>query len=418
MNRELIVNLADPSKDGLARSPLSSVGATMSPVVTGDTETIVIYPVIPTGIQSRPWKSFDLTGYTIAASIGSPGEKPSGGTFKITYGTSTSDLSFDISPQDLETALNALALATSDGGVEVTGVAGDYYAITWLSNGARATAMTGEGKNLEPFGSVVVDVLQEGDASTKEVRFIRLRSQVFAISGAFSPAAALAAEVEVISPGDGTSHPIQSFGFTQQPIGGTFTITFDSITTNSLPFDATAEQLAEALGEGYVVEGISGGPWIVEKESNEAIAIGSMNVAGLAYLEGWEAEMAISTKEMFLALISSGANSITPTFEIELTDPSGKKNTVLQTDIEVKREVLSSGVLTSIINEFGIPAGAGALLYSIPQSLTGSQLAQIAENNGYPLYATLEEANAGEGEIGAHFFDTTLNKYRSTTALS
>lgn len=418
MNREIIVNLADPNKDGIARSPLSSVGEKLSPVVTGDTETLVIYPVLPTGIPTRPWKSFDLTGYTIAATIGSPGDKPTGGTFTLTYGTTTASLAYNISPEALETALNALALTTSDGGVEVTGVAGDYYAITWLSVGARATALTGEGKNLEPFGGVAVDVLQEGDGSTKEVRFIQLRSQVFAISGSFSAADPLEEEIEIIAAGSGSSHGIQTFGFSKQPIGGTFTITLGGVTTSSLPFDATPEEISTALGEGFLVEGIAGGPWTIEQTSDAALPLGTMDVAGLSYLKGWEAEMTMGTKEMFLALISSGADSITPIFEIELTDPDGKKNTVLQSSIEVKREVLSSGILTSIINEFGIPAGAGAVLYSTPQTLSGAEKTQAGNNLGFPSYATLELANAGEGEIGIPFFDTTLEKYRTTTDIA
>lgn len=49
------------------------------------------------------------------------------------------------------------------------------------------------------------------------------------------------------------------------------------------------------------------------------------------------------------------------------------------------------------------------------QTLTNAQKLQLAANAGFPTYATLSLANAGEAEIGSPFFDTTLFRYRTTT---
>ena len=419
MARTLIINISDQEKKGLVKSPRSAVGQNLAPIVKADSEPLQIFPVIPTGDRSRPWESVDWTGYSIAASIGNPGQKPTGGTFDLNYGANTaSALAFDITPSALDTALNALASITSDGGVSVSGLAGDYYLIEWNNVGARATAFTHNSKTLTPFGSVITDTIQAGDASTKEIRIIRLRSQVYATKGVFTPVADITGIVTQISAGDGSSHAIQIFKFSRQPIGGTFTITFDGITTISLPFDASASDVQTALGASYLVEGPNGGPWTVEKNVDGAVALGSMDVDGISGLDGWEAILKTSTKELFIELASTQETSISRTFEVEVTDGSGNVETVLQIPVTISKEVMASGIITSLASEFGVPAGSGAVLYSLVQSLTDGEKEQAWNNLGINSYVDLAAANTGEALHNVLFYNTTLNKLQMTTSSS
>ena len=94
MSRDLIINISDRDKEGLIKDPLLQIGTNLSPIVKADSEHIRIFPVIPTNNAALPWMSVDWTGYSIAASIGNPGQKPTGGTFVIGYdGSDTSSLS-------------------------------------------------------------------------------------------------------------------------------------------------------------------------------------------------------------------------------------------------------------------------------------------------------------------------------------
>lgn len=395
MSRDLIINIANQTREGLVASPLSEAGSSMAPIVKGDSELLRIFPVTPTGDQSRPWESVDLTGYSIAASVGNPGQKPTGGEFDIEYdGDTASDLAYDINPHSLNSHLNQLASITSDGGVTVTGVAGDYYVVEWDSVGARSTDFTTDSTELSPFGSVVVDTIQVGDSTTKEIRLISLRSQLYATKGSFTAVADITGIVTVIAAGSGSSHAIQSFKFSRSPVGGTFTLTFDGATTVSLPHDATASQVQTALGSGYLVEGSAGGPWTVEKDSNGAVSAGSMDVAGIAGLDGWQATINFATKELFLELAASSEQEISRTFEVEFTDASGNVETVLQIPVTISKEVMASGITSTLAAEFGVP----------PSAL------------GVNSYASLSAANAGEALHNVLFYNTTINKYQMTTS--
>ncbi len=418
MTRDIIIDLSNPDKNGVIKSPILLGGTTLAPFVLADGEYLRIFPVRPTGDSQRPWDSVDISANSISASIGIPGAKPTGGTFGLGYGASSTTSALSISPSALSASLNAFAEIIADGGVTVSGVAGDYYLVEWDSVGARATSFSTVSKNLTPFGQVTISQVQVGDASTKEIRLIRLVSQLLATTSDFSQIPDIAGEVSVVAAGDGSSHPIQIFKFSRQPTGGTFVITIGAVVTNSLQWDASAQDIEDALGADWSVSGPNGGPWTIEKLANEALSAGTMDTDGIFGLDGWEALLRISTKEMFLSLAAETSDELDAVFEVELVDGDGIPFTILQSDIQINKEVMASGILATLFSELGVPLGAGAVLYSLVQALTQAQVSVALANLDIETYPDLATANATEGAINVAWYNSSTRKIQMTTSAS
>jgi hypothetical protein len=79
---------------------------------------------------------------------------------------------------------------------------------------------------------------------------------------------------------------------------------------------------------------------------------------------------------------------------------------------------MASGIITSLASEFGVPAGSGAVLYSLVQSLTDGEKEQAWNNLGINSYVDLAAANTGEALHNVLFYNTTLNKLQMTTSSS
>lgn len=159
--------------------------------------------------------------------------EPTGGTFTLTFqGQTTSGIAYNASAATVETALEALSNIT-----DVTVAKSDWsYTVTFANPGSQDVAqMTGNGASLTGSG---VD--------------------------AYTSQAASAAKNEK-----------QSVSLTNNPTGGTFTLTWDpgggDETTGSIAQNATAsavqtalEGLATPTSGDFSVTGVDGGPWIVE----------------------------------------------------------------------------------------------------------------------------------------------------------
>jgi hypothetical protein len=356
----MIIDVGDNEKNGLARSATSIVKSNPAPVVRGDGEIVQIFPVTKTGETLSPWSSVDWSSSAITLSVGLPGEKPTGGTYTVTYGgNETGEIAFDATPAEVQATLNTLASIISAGLVTVTGIEGDYYAIEFNATDVR-TEFTGDPSSLTPFGETIFDVLVEGDGSTKEIVALRLRAQILAISTNFSAVAAIEGVVDIISAGDPITRPIQKFGFSREATGGTFRIIFDGKRSSSLPYNATSDEVRFSMGTTgglfrFDVSGPQGGPWTLERLEFGEVEEGSMETNGIDALDGWETEINYATREMFLTLVELQRNEVKKLIEIEVTPSGGLPQTVYQSEILIKKDVIDSGILTSIFAQLGAP---------------------------------------------------------------
>jgi hypothetical protein len=175
---------------------------------------------------------------------------PDGGTFPLTFqGQTTAGIAFDAAAADVKTALEALSNVTT---VTVT-KSGTTYAVTFTDPGDQdLQQMTGSAASLTG-GNVLVSTTQASVAAKNEKQQVSL---------------------------------------TNNPTGGTFTLTWDpgagDETTGNIAHDASASTVQTAL-EGlttptagdFSVTGSDGGPWVLEfKGTYAATNVNEMDGSG------------------------------------------------------------------------------------------------------------------------------------------
>lgn len=169
----LFVNTAATNvASALVRSLTDMTPIPFPELVIGDKRNFNLYFVDGQG----NYESFSGAAlYTPLIAIGNCGFA-TGGTFTLTFsGQTTSALAYNVSPAAMQTALQALS-SIGSGNCTVSGVAGQYYEVTFTGTlgGAAQPEITGSGTNLTPESNVSVDTIVEGGVGVNEVQLIRL----------------------------------------------------------------------------------------------------------------------------------------------------------------------------------------------------------------------------------------------------
>jgi len=308
----------------------------------GDTETVQIYPVEPSGVTNSPWQSVDWSSDAIKLGVGlRTAEKPTGGTFTVTDGAgyATSALAFDVSTADLATALNGLYQINTEGGVTVTGTVGDYYIITYVTAGAKTAIGSADGTLLTPYGTASVSEIVAGASGVKEKWLLLIRANELVEEGTWAAVAAVAKSVTVVSAGSGSTTGVQTFDFSRPAVGGVFNIEFNSV-TKWFDWNATVAQVQAAFGSDYAVTGNDGGPWTIEKVANGAVATGDMDVSKLDALDGWQATVKMNTPAMVQYMLDQTETEVIQYLEVQ-AGTAAAPLTVYQDEVTVTKDVIN-----------------------------------------------------------------------------
>jgi len=181
--------------------------------------------------------------------------------YTITYGADTTTaLAFNATAAQVQTALNALASITADGGVTVSGSYKGGYTVTWVTNGDRVGAFTGALTGFPTGSAFAESVTQNGTGGTPEIRVIRITPYANAYAAQAISVAAIITQPYKLS----------------WLSNGTFTLTYGGDTTTALDFDATAQEVEDALNAlasvtaagGLDVTGAYEDDWVVTFRTN------------------------------------------------------------------------------------------------------------------------------------------------------
>jgi hypothetical protein len=242
--------IVDLSKGEAIASFFTNQGANLQPIKQGDTLRLLISAVRPNPAAnadaSRPWVYQELPD-NLRVGVGMVGAAPQTGTFTLTYGANTtSALAYNSTAAQVATALNALASITSAGGVSVSGETGGPYRIVFTNVGSR-TDITGNGDLLYPTTGITVIESRAGTASISEIQTVILERQTDAYADSFTDFPAAGVTVETLQAGASGVAEVQRITLDPAPYGGTFTLTFNTKTTGAIPYNATADELKDAL---------------------------------------------------------------------------------------------------------------------------------------------------------------------------
>ena len=305
--------------------------------------------------QTGLLRDLDTTSSSIKLGIGGIDGDPTDGQFKLVLNSVTSNaISFNATPLQVYTAISGI-IGT---GVTVTTYGQEQFAYL-ITSPTLGTAMSfgGSAFTLFPTSSVLVSTRRFPASSVAAQQVIRLvrNPAVFSDTFVASPTAGV---VSLTNTQDGSSSPVRNETYTlavgSDAEGGSIVLNFGANSTTAIPIGATATSFTEALS---AVAGIGAGNISVDlgnNAGNYSISfvrnLGSTSIttpltldaSGVIFGKFLQTTVTMATAELDELFAEAGADTITPKIEVELTQ-NGTPKTVLQTDVTVRRDLLTSG---------------------------------------------------------------------------
>jgi len=345
----LLSLFVDLQNKQLVRGFSNAIQTSLPACFQGDTLTLFLRFMNPTGNSSVPYVDADESSAAIEAAIGIVGGVPTGGTFTLTdpdAPQTTAPIAYNVDGPALQTAIRA-GLTTNWSLATVTGVTGGPWTVT---NGANATrsALVLVGTALTPAAQGDVIIQQAGSGSTPAIQYALLQLSPIAYQDTWTPYAAPTITVANVQTGGVSgSNSIQSVTLNNQPYNGTFTLSFGGQTTSPISFGAApaavqvALQALSSIGSGNCAVGGSIGAYQVTFIGTlgglpqAAITASAAGLIGPLAMVGTLSLATVGIEEAI-----GETSSIARTFEIKLTPSGGNPQTVMQVPITIQNDLI------------------------------------------------------------------------------
>lgn len=248
---------------------------------------------------------------TLSVLIGNRSARPQGGKWYLTYDESTSELlDYDISAEDLESAMNTMPDIVSAGGVSVTRYNEDGYKVVFQENGLR-TAITANGEALVPNSSVIINQVSAGSGMTKAVFWVYIRqNSVTVMDGSWTTEAACEAAVSSIN--DYT----KEIYLTSQPKGGEFVFEING-TEKVASVHLSDSGMEDLIGAGFSVVKSGDFRWTVRSDDRQTFSLDVTSSSGILSFSGKAGVVRIDDQKA--AELLSGATEMPSMVEFVLT---------------------------------------------------------------------------------------------------
>jgi hypothetical protein len=298
-------------------------------------------------------RDLDTTGSSIKLGIGGIDGDPTDGQFKLVLNSVTSNaISFNATTTQVYNAISGIAGA----GVGVTTYGNEQFSYL-ITSATLNTAMSfgGSAFTLFPTSSVLVSTRRFPAASVAAQQIVRLVRNPAVYSDTFV-ASSTAGVVSLTNVQDGSSTKNETYDLAvgSDAEGGSVVLNYGTNSTTAIPIGATAASFQEALTS---ITAIGSGNISVDLGNNSGNysisfvrSLGLTNIttaltldaSGVIFGNFLQTTVTMATAELDELFAETGADTITPKLEVELTQ-SGTPKTVLQTDVTVRRDLITTG---------------------------------------------------------------------------
>jgi hypothetical protein len=298
-------------------------------------------------------RDLDTSGSSIKLGIGGIDGDPTDGQFKLVLNSVTSSaISFNATTTQVYNAISAIASA----GVGVATYGNENFAYL-ITSATANTAMSfgGSAFTLFPTSSVLVSTRRFPASSVAAQQVIRLvrNPAVFADTFVASPTAGVLSLTRV-QIGSTTKNETYDLAIGSDAEGGSVVLNYGANSTTAIPIGSTAVCFAEALsavtgvgsGNVSVDVGNNAGNYSISFVRNLGLTALTNNLtldaSGVIFGSFLQTTVTMATSELEELFAEAGSDTISPKIEVELTQ-SGTPKTVLQADVTVRRDLLTSG---------------------------------------------------------------------------
>ena len=300
------------------------------------------------GVDSAdtPWSVIDMTAKDFRVAIGTTDRLPFDGAFTV---NASDFIDHDALAPAVETALNADATITAEGGVTVTGLAAGGWRVTFVTDGAK-TALAGNENTLLPSSNIYLDPQRAGDTNVQEVWMLRIETSPSAYAQLVTDIPAPTMAISQVRNGSIASSisEVQAVTMTGTATGGTYALTLDGVATGEISHNADDIEIQEAIALLPIVGGdidlitVTGDAraFTVSFDSTlgdlSAMTVDDSNLVGLT---GKSGEFNLNTLEIIELL--NGQQSNTGFFEIVLYDTDNSQGeTVSLSSVSVVQDII------------------------------------------------------------------------------
>jgi len=369
-------------------------------------------------LQERDTEGFlrdlDLTGSSIKLGIGGIDGDPTDGQFKLVLNSITSSaISFNATTTQVYNAISAIASS----GVGVTTYGNENFAYL-ITSATLNTAMSfgGDAFTLFPTSSVLVSTRRFPAASVAAQQVIRLVRNPAVYSDTFvaSPTAGVVSLTK-IQDGSSTQNETYDLAIGSDAEGGSVVLNYGTNSTTAIPVGSTAASFQEALTS---ITAISNGNISVDignNAGNYSISfvrnLGLTNIttaltldaSGVIFGNFLQTTVTMATAELDELFAEDGTDTISPKLEVELTQ-NGNPKTVLQTDVTVRRDLITSGS--------AVPAAQASYLTA------AESFAAFVRNSTTGVNSTARGLADSSAVTSVNFGARTLNNSAGTQVVS
>ena len=347
------------------------------------------------------------TAVTLA--IGRIDEAPISGTFKLNYGANaTSALNYNATALEVQTALNALASITSEGGVTVTKISNSFR-IVWNTATDTVNSLSYSLNELYTTSSIGTNRLKVGSSSLgqKQIYQVHIKQAPVANITSFvnqdTPAVTVS---QIHAPAFVGDTKVWRISISPQPKAGSFLIGFndgtDEYTTDAIDINASSDTvrsiLTSAFDATWSVVKSGTNQWDIATSRTSIFNI-AVSDAGIIAFNSKYGVLSLNTAEVEDLL--AGDQEVDAVIEIQLEE-NGTKTTITQQEVTILNDLIDDASYT--VTQWGdlIPADA-VVRYDTAQSLSPAQKTQAKANIGVTEIDTVALTNKDielEGRIG------------------
>jgi hypothetical protein len=351
-----------------------------------------------------------LTSPSFSLGIGNIDAVATDGQFKLTTTTGTSTaISFNATTSQVLTAVSAIA---GNVGVATYGDTGS----AWIITAATANTALSFGAlpfTLFPTAAVQVNTRRAPTASVYAQQIVSLSRNPAVFSSSFTSVSGTGITLTKTQDGSSTLNETYALSIGNDVYGGSYSLAYGGYSIG-IGYDQSAANVTSMLS---AVTGIGAGNISVVSDSKRGLIISFVNGLGLQNVttaleldstgvqtySWYTSTVTMSTSEMEELFNEAGADTITPTLEIEMTE-SGQTKTLLQYTATISKDLILTGAL--------VPADL-ALYYTAAQVNAGF-IADSATN----VNAVNRSLKSATGITALNYGDRTLVNAAGSTVVS
>lgn len=351
-----------------------------------------------------------LSSPSFKMGIGSLGDVPTSGEFKLTIGSTTSSaISYNATTTQVLSAISGIA---GNALVEVYGNSGSGWLIT-AATANTALSFGGASYTLFPTSSVLINTRRIPGTDIKAQQVVELSRNPAVFSDTFTAVSGDVLALNKIQDGSTTQNEVYELSVGNDVLGGSFSLSYGGYSIAS-DVSNTAASLNVQL---TAITGIGNGNLEVKSNSKRGFVftfvnqLGLQNIAtalildptGIVSPNYYQSTLTMGTVQLDELFIEADADTITPTIAFTMSE-SGKVKTLYQGSATINRDLIASGS--------AVPAPTSQY-YTKAETDSG-----FVANSSSNINSTARSLNDSSSITSLNYGSRTLNNNSGTQVIS